>query len=315
MLGAAIALPAIVAPQGWNFSDAGAVVPQVTPMGFETPGESFPGSAFYYLDDLPYLPQGDSVIADRDTAGGDANPADAPARPMLADGTPLDRVRAQKCLTMAIYYEAALEPDAGQQAVAQVVLNRVANGNYPDNICGVVFQGSDRSTGCQFTFTCDGSLARQPEKRWWDRAAKVARAALSGAVYKPVGLATHYHTLAVNPHWAGSLQPVGTIGAHRFYRWRGMAGTSSAFTRAYAGGEPLPAPYLPAPPAAKAGVAAPSASVQAAAVLTGYEPVSIPEPFPGTKPAIAQPPGANPLDRSGTVKPQYARSGQWLDKP
>src|SRR5690606_7875924 len=103
-------------------------------------------------------------------------------------------------------------------------------------------QGSERATGCQFSFTCDGSLARKPAKMWWDRAAAVARQSLAGAVYAPVGLATHYHTVQVHPYWAESLDHVGTIGAHRFYRWRGAAGRSLAFSDTYRGGEPVAAP-------------------------------------------------------------------------
>jgi spore germination cell wall hydrolase CwlJ-like protein len=79
------------------------------------------------------------------------------------------------CLTAAIYYEAASEPDDGQRAVAQVVLNRVAHPAYPKTVCGVVYQGSERGTGCQFTFTCDGALARKPSRYFWDRAAWRAR--------------------------------------------------------------------------------------------------------------------------------------------
>ena len=72
------------------------------------------------------------------------------------------RCAAQTCLTQAIYYEAASEPDDGQRAVAQVILNRVAHSAFPNTVCGVVYQGSERVTGCQFTFTCDGSLKWTP---------------------------------------------------------------------------------------------------------------------------------------------------------
>src|SRR5690606_32916153 len=131
----------------------------------------------------------------------------------------------------------------GQRAVAQVVLNRVAHPSYPATVCGVVFQGSERRTGCQFTFTCDGSLSRRPVPAFWDRASRVARQAMAGAVYAPVGLATHYHTLAIHPYWADSLHRVTTIGAHIFYRWRGNAGQPAAFSLAYRGGEPAPVPH------------------------------------------------------------------------
>lgn len=164
------------------------------------------------------------------------------ARSLLIAGNGLDRWRAQQCLTAAIYYEAAREPDEGQRAVAQVVLNRVAHAAFPKTVCGVVYQGSERS-GCQFSFACDGSLARRPMAQWWERARRVAETALAGNVYAPIGLATHYHTSVVHPAWADSMSFLGTIGAHRFYRWSGSAGRQQAFAAVYAGGEPIAAPH------------------------------------------------------------------------
>lgn len=150
-----------------------------------------------------------------------------------------DRRRALRCLTQAVYYEAALEPDDGQLAVAQVVLNRVRDPNYPDSICGVVYQGAERNTGCQFTFTCDGALARSPTAWGWSRAQKVAERALAGEVAKPVGSATHYHADYVRPWWAPSLTKVSQVGAHIFYRWKGAAGAVAALTHSYSGREPV----------------------------------------------------------------------------
>jgi hypothetical protein len=153
-----------------------------------------------------------------------------------------DKLRSLDCLTAAIYYEAASESDDGQRAVAQVVLNRVRHPTYPNSVCGVVYQGSERTTGCQFSFTCDGSLARIPSVAGWARARRIAAAALAGSVYGPVGLATHYHTHQVYPHWAPSLVKSAVIGAHIFYRWSGGWGGPAAFRQAYAGVEPLPGP-------------------------------------------------------------------------
>uniref|UniRef100_UPI0025CC4805 cell wall hydrolase n=1 Tax=Novosphingobium sp. Chol11 TaxID=1385763 RepID=UPI0025CC4805 len=169
-------------------------------------------------------------------------PAGPAARPLRAAGSWIDRTRALTCLTAAIYYEAATEPDGGQRAVAQVVLNRAAHPAFPKTVCGVVYQGSERPS-CQFSFACDGSMARRPMAAFWERARRVAADALAGNVYAPVGLATHYHTSAIHPYWADSLTFLGTIGAHRFYRWSGAAGRPAAFTTVYAGGEPLAAPH------------------------------------------------------------------------
>ena len=164
-----------------------------------------------------------------------ANPA---ARPFLLSGTPADRARSLDCLTAAIYYEAALEPIDGQRAVAQVVLNRVRHPAYPTTVCGVVFEGARRITGCQFSFSCDGSLRRAPMAVYWERARQVAQAALNGYVYNPVGWATHYHANYVVPYWAPTLVKSATVGNHIFYRWRGGWGRPPAFLNRYAGIEP-----------------------------------------------------------------------------
>lgn len=139
------------------------------------------------------------------------------------------------CLTAAIYYEAGGESEAGQRAVAQVVLNRVRHPTFPPTVCQVVYQGSERPTGCQFTFACDGSLARQPSRRGWDEARRIAERALAGRIEPLVGMATHYHANWVVPYWAPDLDKIASVGSHIFYRWRGFWGHRQAFSRQYAG--------------------------------------------------------------------------------
>ncbi|MES2121056.1 MAG: cell wall hydrolase [Pseudomonadota bacterium] len=163
------------------------------------------------------------------------NPA---ARPFAFKGSAASRAQATECLSSAIYYEAGSQDADGQRAVAQVVLNRVRHAAFPASVCGVVYQGSTRTTGCQFTFTCDGSLYRRPDAEGWKRAREIAEAALSGFVYQPVGLATHYHANYVVPYWASSLAKSAVVGAHIFYRWAGGWGRPAAFGKAYAGTEP-----------------------------------------------------------------------------
>lgn len=159
----------------------------------------------------------------------------APSFRMSASG-PAALIAASEtdCLAAAVYYEAASESEQGQRAVAQVVLNRVRHPSFPHSVCGVVYQGSERSTGCQFTFTCDGSLARKPSREGWERALRIARAALNGAVEPSVGMATHYHTVWVLPYWAPTLNKITTIGAHIFYSWKGFWGRRAAFSASYA---------------------------------------------------------------------------------
>jgi spore germination cell wall hydrolase CwlJ-like protein len=180
------------------------------------------------------------------------------ALPLLADGlepafsfesgdNPVDqlsRLAALDCLTAAVYYEAASESERGQRAVAQVVLNRVRHRAFPSSICGVVYQGSQRTTGCQFTFTCDGSLARRPSRPGWERARRIAEQALAGGVEPAVGMATHYHANWVVPYWAPELDKIASVGAHIFYRWRGHWGRRQMFTQAYAGEGPVELPRL-----------------------------------------------------------------------
>lgn len=143
-----------------------------------------------------------------------------------------------QCLTAAVYYEARSEGLEGQRAVAQVVLNRVRHSAFPKSVCGVVYQGSGRRTGCQFSFTCDGSLRGARDREAWLEARRVATTALAGGVYDPVGLATHYHTTAIRPWWASAMRPAVTVGAHIFYRWRGEWGDPRSYRRPYLEAEP-----------------------------------------------------------------------------
>jgi spore germination cell wall hydrolase CwlJ-like protein len=167
-----------------------------------------------------------------------------PMRPFVLKASGQDASRALKCLTEAVYYESAREPELGQEAVAQVVLNRVRHPAYPKSICAVVYQGSARATGCQFSFTCDGSLRYAPEPALWRRAQAVARHALEGHVNKTVGSATHYHANYVAPYWAPTLVKMKQVGLHIFYRWTGPWGEPAAFTGRYAGGEAYISPAV-----------------------------------------------------------------------
>lgn len=162
------------------------------------------------------------------------------ARPfIMAPDRIEDYARALDCLTAAVYFEAAGETAEGQAAVAQVVLNRMRHPAYPRTVCGVVFQGAERTTGCQFSFTCDGAMARPRSVEGWARARASAAAALNGSVAVGVGMATHYHTDWVAPYWAERLVKMRQIGTHIFYRWGGAWGLPGAFTGRHAGAEPV----------------------------------------------------------------------------
>jgi spore germination cell wall hydrolase CwlJ-like protein len=266
-----------------------------------------PPSAQAMIDPMaPPLLTGDSALQANAAlpifSSGDAA---APTR-IFASATPVARMRALDCLAQAIYYEARSESEDGQRAVAQVVLNRMRHPSWPNSVCGVVYQGPMRpGGGCQFTFTCDGSLARRPYGADWARAQQLASEALAGRVFQPVGLSTFYHANYVMPRWAPRLLKTAVIGAHLFYRLPGMSGSSGAFSSRYAGIEPIarPNPIL-VRYAADSGTGAPASwiaqspptIVEAATITAPRAPLLVQEPVP-----VAE----------TQIRPEYRQSGQW----
>jgi spore germination cell wall hydrolase CwlJ-like protein len=143
-------------------------------------------------------------------------------RPRYADLINPDNLsKEQRCLAEAVYFEARSEPEEGQAAVAQVVLNRVRSGLYPASVCGVVYQNRHRHLACQFTFACEGKALRITERESWEDAKRVATAVLEGKTYlADVGGATHYHANYVRPYWSRKLKKMDVIGRHIFYKLR-----------------------------------------------------------------------------------------------
>ncbi len=128
-----------------------------------------------------------------------------------------------KCLSTAIYFEARGEPEDGQLAVAQVVLNRVKNPTYPNTICGVVYQNKSKRNRCQFSFACDGRPERVTDKVAWAKAEDLARRSVEEqkeTFLEEVGSATHYHATYVRPRWASRMTRTESIGRHIFYNTR-----------------------------------------------------------------------------------------------
>ena len=145
------------------------------------------------------------------------------------------------CLAKNIYFEAKSEPIAGQYAVADVVLNRVKDSRFPNTICEVVYEGPVRESWqtkkqpdledaeriyhpirdrCQFSWWCDGKSDNIKDGDAWRKSQEIAYRLVND--YKHRGLtegATHYHATYVNPKWAPTLDLVGRIGTHIFYRW------------------------------------------------------------------------------------------------
>jgi len=134
---------------------------------------------------------------------------------------PQDAARQQRCLAEAVYFESRSEPEEGQAAVAQVVLNRVRSGLYPSNVCAVVYQDRNRPFACQFSFACEGKSLRVDEPGPWSVAVRIAQDVASGKLYNAkVGSALNYHANYVMPYWASTLKRVDQIGHHIFYQLR-----------------------------------------------------------------------------------------------
>ena len=157
---------------------------------------------------------GGETVAKKDDSSLLASPAD---RLQLAGKS---RVKAEKCLADAVYFEARGEPFKGQQAVAQVVMNRVFSGYYPNDVCGVVYQNAARHLACQFTFACEGKdLNKVDEPDMWEQAKSIAKDMLDGKIWlAEVGHATHYHAYWVHPSWVHEMTKLYKLGVHTFYR-------------------------------------------------------------------------------------------------
>ena len=192
-----------------------------------------PGSIFdapVERADLPPLPSDPSIVMKNGIGGGQSvapkgEVTGEDQRPMTpAERLGLDeagRVKSEICLAEAIYFEARGEAVRGQMAVAQVVLNRVFSGKYPNTVCGVVYQNAHRHLACQFTFACDGipDIVREPDM--WERAKTIAAEMLDGKLWLPeVGKATHYHASWVRPGWVREMTKMHRLGVHTFYRPR-----------------------------------------------------------------------------------------------
>jgi hypothetical protein len=159
---------------------------------------------------------------------GHASGLISPAGRLGLSGKP--RAKAEKCIADAVYFEARGEPLRGQEAVAQVVLNRVFSGRYPDNVCDVVYQNAGRHLACQFTFACEGKdLSRIEEPDMWEQAKRIAKDVLDGKIWLgEVGHATHYHAYWVRPSWVNEMAKLYKLGVHTFYRPRAWGDGSDA---------------------------------------------------------------------------------------
>jgi hypothetical protein len=173
---------------------------------------------------LASLADGSAVIEPRSVAPkgvvtGEAATPKTPAQRLGLAG--LARKKAEKCLADAVYFESRSESERGQIAVAQVVINRVFSGYYPEDVCETVYQNAERHLACQFTFACEGKKLVVNDFDSWARATRIARGMLDGKLWlNEVGKATHYHAYWVRPRWVSEMRTLQKIGVHTFYRPR-----------------------------------------------------------------------------------------------
>jgi hypothetical protein len=205
-------------------ADLGEPEPESAAPAFDDGATPAPPLEFALNSSSPTSSDGVLVVVETDGAGLTTVPqlSDAGGKPNYAALIdPKDSARQMRCLAEAIYFESRSEPEGGQAAVAQVVLNRVRSGIYPTTVCGVVYQDRNRPFACQFTFACEGKSLRVEEPGPWAVATRIARDVASGANYNPkVGVAVNYHANYVAPFWVGYLKRVDRIGAHIFYAMR-----------------------------------------------------------------------------------------------
>jgi len=225
--------------------------------------------------------EGGESIAGKD----DASRLESPAQRLGLEGNA--RAHAEKCLSEAIYFEARGEPYQGQEAVAQVVMNRVFSGYYPHDVCGVVFQAKYRHPICQFSFACEGkNLNHIEEPDMWEQAKEIAKDELDGRIWlADIGHATHYHAYWVHPSWVHEMVRLYKLGVHTFYRPRAWGDDEPTWSPAAVKDET----QADKPQAAATDAATPAAATPAAATAT-------PSPEPAAKGPQA---AASPADGKG----------------
>jgi spore germination cell wall hydrolase CwlJ-like protein len=121
------------------------------------------------------------------------------------------------CLARSIYWEARGEGDAGMEAVASVVMNRIGHEGFPNTICGVVKQGQEQGA-CQFSWWCDGRSDDAAEQESYSHAKEIARKALNRQLRDRTGGAMYFHNRGLAPHWSSEFIRTVDIGKLVFYK-------------------------------------------------------------------------------------------------
>lgn len=152
-----------------------------------------------------------------ETAAETAVTALAPLVPTEVESAPLSANPEQKhCIAQTVYHEARGETEDAQRAVAAVVLNRVADPDFPDTPCDVIRQGGE-SPPCQFSWWCDGRSDEPTDTDSWRKALRIADEMIRNPDLDPTDGATYFHHVNVSPAWGKVFAHVATIGDHAFY--------------------------------------------------------------------------------------------------
>lgn len=132
------------------------------------------------------------------------------------------------CMAQNIYFEAANQSFAGKLAVAHVVMNRVEDLQFPNEVCDVIYQAKTRvnwkgnevpiRNQCQFSWYCDGKSDEPVDSKTWIKSLYIADLALTGQYPDITEGSLYYHADFIYPYWADELQHVVTIDNHLFYK-------------------------------------------------------------------------------------------------
>lgn len=139
----------------------------------------------------------------------------APSVQSARKPVPVVDTDAQRCIALAMYWEARGEGRSGMLAVGSVVLNRVADSRFPKTACGVVYQGGE-TPPCQFSWWCDGKSDRPTQHAAWQRSLQLAGDLLADRPADPTGGALFFHNTSIDSPWRR--ERTARIGNHIFYR-------------------------------------------------------------------------------------------------
>ena len=144
------------------------------------------------------------------------------------------KIKPIECLALNMYHEARDQGTAGIFAVSSVVINRVKDKRFPNNICDVIYQGPVRKSWkrdgthfpiknkCQFSWYCDGKSDTPHNKKEFQKLLDLSEAIL----YNEISFiditdgALFYHADYITPGWAKTKQRTTEIGDHIFYAWK-----------------------------------------------------------------------------------------------